>query len=81
MTEVYDRKSFLMNETFLITDYGAHEDVKQSWEEKVKAGGAWQAVEWNIWWNAERHENSSQSFVEADPQGNRQSDVKSVEMR
>jgi hypothetical protein len=47
----------------------------------VKTGGAWQAIEWNMRRNAERHEDSAKSFVEADPERNSYCDVVGVEMR
>lgn len=46
----------------------------------MKASGAWQAVKWNMRRNAKRHEDSSQTFVESNPHGNRYGDVVSMEM-
>lgn len=47
----------------------------------MKTGGAWQSIEWHVRWDAERHEDGAQAFVEADPQRNGDSDVEGVEMR
>lgn len=59
----------------LLTHDGTHKYVKQSGEQKMKAGGARKAIQWNVRWYTKRHEDSSKAFVEADPKGNKQSTV------
>lgn len=46
----------------------------------MKTGGAWQAIERDMWWDAESHEDGAQTFVEADPQRDNKRNVKGVKM-
>lgn len=77
--KTFERKFMLINHlngSFeLLTHDGAHKYVKQSGEQKMKAGGARKTIQWNVRRNAKRHEDSSKAFVEADPGGNDQGDV------
>lgn len=53
----------------LITYDGAHENIKQTGEQQVQSCCCWQTIQRYMRWNAESHENSSQSFIQSNPQG------------
>lgn len=83
--KTFERMFMLINHlnglSELLTDDGAHKNVKQAGEQKMKAGGAWETIQWNVRWNTKRHEDGSKAFVEADPNSDGQSGVVGMVMR